>query len=352
MRFIIGLFTILITFNCFVYADISEQDELAWKEYKTKYNKTYNSEAEDIYRMKIFLDNRQYVLSYNIKEKSKSSFTQGLNHLSDLSQHEINRLLNGFRLEKEPDRQVDGVLWTILLSLNDSLSTPTDRAWYENIFSPPTLDYRTTGRVSKVKDQGSCGSCWSFATTGALESILASQGKGVLLSEQNLVDCSNKYGNHGCSGGLMDQAFNYVHDHGIMSQNDYPYTGKDESCKFSKEKSITTVRGSFILPSGNEALLRMVLSMTGPIPIAIDASSKSFHSYKSGIYNDRSCRNSLNSLNHAVLLVGYGTNRNYGDYWLIKNSWGSNWGDNGYIKIARNRRNLCGVATYAVLPIP
>lgn len=352
MKLVVGLYFIIIAFYSCAYADTNEQNEEAWKEYKTKFDKNYSTQEEDAQRMKIFLENKDYITSYNVKSKS-ASFTQGLNHLSDLTQDEINRSLNGFRLTKEPERHMDGILWTLISSLNDTLSAPTaDRAWYENILSPPMLDYRTTGRVSRIKDQGSCGSCWAFACTGALESILAARNNGVLLSEQNLVDCSSRYGNYGCSGGLMDQGFNYVRDHGIMSQQDYPYTGKDESCKFIRSKSVTNVRNSVILPPGNEPLLRMVLAMTGPIPIAIDASSKSFHSYKSGVYNDRSCRSSSNSLNHAVLLVGYGTDKNYGDYWIIKNSWGLKWGNNGYIKLARNSRNLCGVSTYAVLPIP
>lgn len=340
-------------------------DETAWREFKTQFNKSYESEAEESSRMGVFLDNLRYVESHNTKSRDKSlSFTQGINHLSDLTTEEINQSRCGFRLEEGEleSRPTDGLIAALLLAFNatevntENITSvmnenPGDKAWYDRFIIPSKLDYRALGRVSKVKDQGSCGSCWAFATTGALESALARENKDTLLSEQNLVDCSRRYGNYGCNGGLMDAALRYVRDHGIMSSADYPYTGKDGSCRFSGSKSVTSVRGSLILPRGNEALLRIALALTGPIPVAIDASVRSFHSYTSGVYNDPVCRSSNRALNHAVLLVGYGTDSVHGDYWLVKNSWGDKWGDKGFIKMARNRGNLCGIASYAVLPL-
>lgn len=229
----------------------------------------------------------------------------------------------------------------------DNNSNP--RAWYDNLLTRQSVDYRERGVVSRVKDQGNCGSCWAFATTGALESALASMGRKVLLSEQNLVDCSRRYGNNGCSGGLMDAALRYVRDHGIMSAADYPYEARDGRCRARPQQVAARVRGYMMLPRGNEAMLRLALAVRGPLPVAIDAGQRSFHAYKAGVYEDRHCKSHLRQLNHAVLLVGYGT-ENGRDYWLLKNSWGRNWGDQGYIKMARNRRNMCGVATYAVLP--
>lgn len=358
-KLMIGLCILALVFICSTRAYSTEEEDAAWEDYKQKFHKTYKSNEEHDLRKKIFIENHRSILNYNTKT-SKPTFFQGINDLSDLTGEEINQTRNGFRIDnatlEELERQpLNGLLETLLVSLNNTLSSQvqnvTNKAWYDNFIGPASLDYRSSGRVSKVKDQGSCGSCWSFATVGALESILASRGKEVLLSEQNLVDCSRTYGNHGCNGGLMDAALRYIRDNGIMSSADYPYTAKDESCKFQRSKSVTSVRGSVVLPRSNEALLRYVLAMTGPIPVAIDAGGRSFHNYKSGVYHDTSCHSSPERLNHAVLLVGYGNEAGL-DYWLIKNSWGNKWGDLGYIKMARNHRNMCGIATFAVLPVP
>lgn len=351
---------IAILFFAFIgleYVALGFDEEEAWKEFKSRYAKNYTRQ-EEAERKRVFLDNKRYIDSYNTKSTG-FNFSQGINSLSDLTTDEINNSRNGFRLGQDHSvhPNLDWLLETLVSVApnfqSDHLQKDplAQKAWYENIFTPEKLDYRAKGRVSKVKDQGSCGSCWAFATTGALESVLASRNRATLLSEQNLIDCSGKYGNYGCSGGLMDAALSYVRDHGIMSSSEYQYTGKNGFCQFVPEKSIINVRGSATLPRGNEILLRMVLALTGPLPIAIDAGNRSFHSYKSGVYDDKSCMGTNDALNHAVLLVGYGTDDKGGDYWLIKNSWGNKWGDNGYIKIARNRGNLCGVASFAVLPI-
>lgn len=351
MRQFISLRWVLLVGLALTQTVFALDESHAWNEFKKSFNRSYASESEEERRMNIFLDNLRYVESHNTKSTS-SSFKQGLGPLSDLTTEEINRSRNGFRWAPQDDTQmpISELFQSMLAAFNESAIE--SRAWYENLLSRPSLDWRESGRVSKVKDQGSCGSCWSFATTGALESILASRGKATLLSEQNLVDCSRAYGNYGCSGGLMDAALRYVRDYGIMQSSDYAYTGKDESCKYDRSKVILRVRGSATLPHGNEALLRLALATMGPIPVAIDASARAFHNYKSGVYDDTECSSSSRALNHAVLLVGYGTDRNYGDYWIVKNSWGSKWGDSGYFKLARNRHNLCGIASYAVVPIP
>lgn len=335
----------LISVICFILWAIlvlgaTEEELIAWNQFKSLYNKSYSCE-EDERRLQIFLDNKRFIESHNTK--AQANFKQGINPLSDLTADEINSSRNGFRLNISlllPETQ-PGLLEHLL-----------ERAWYDEMITQPKLDYRDTGRVSKVKDQGSCGSCWAFATTGAIESILAARNKGILLSEQNLVDCSQKYGNNGCNGGLMDAALRYVRDYGIMSSRDYPYKAEDGTCRARQDRIVTKVRGSMMLPPGNEPLLRIVLALTGPLPVAIDASARSFHSYKSGVYDDRVCGSSSRHLNHAVLLVGYGTDKSGLDYWILKNSWSRSWGENGYIRLARNRGNMCGIATYAILPIP
>jgi len=337
--------------------DFGADDLEAWREFKRQYNKTYATLEEEQKRQRIFIDNKRYVESFNTKD-SQASFVPGVNPLFDLTTEEINQSRCGFQAPMFVPEDFSGgfLLEQILTAFNESLANEApkgannQRAWYDALLGREALDYRDKGVVSRVKDQGSCGSCWAFATTGALESALAAQGRKILLSEQNLIDCTRNYGNNGCNGGLMDLALNYVRDQGIMSAADYPYEAREGSCRFNASRRVTKVRGSLVLPRGNEAILRMALALRGPLPVAIDAGARSFHAYKSGVYDDRACKSNLRGLNHAVLLVGYGTTDLGKDYWLLKNSWGRSWGENGYIRIARNRRNQCGVATYAVLP--
>ena len=187
--------------------------------------------------------------------------------------------------------------------------------------------------------------------TGSLEGQhFKKTGELVSLSEQNLVDCSRKYGNLGCNGGLPDNAFNYIKkNHGIDSEKSYPYTGKDGTCHFNKRTVGATDSGYIDIPEGNVDALKEASATIGPIAVAIDASQQSFQFYSGGIYDEPEC--SSTELDHAVLLVGYGTTEDGVDYWLIKNSWGTSWGDNGYVKIKRDSKNLCGVATSASYPL-
>lgn len=326
-----------------------ELDERRWRSFKARYGKNYASKREEELRYKIFIENLRFVEKQNVR--SSVGYKQAINPLSDLTTDEIVKSRCGFRLNNPNFEQTpyNMVFDALLTALNRTITT--ERAWYDIIVRPSHLDWRTHGRVSKVKDQGSCGSCWAFSAADALESILTTRHKNILLSQQNLVDCSSDYGNFGCNGGLMDQALRYVRDHGIMSNHDYPYTGKDGTCRFQRERSVMSVRGSIILPKGNEFILRLALAIAGPLPVAIDASARAFQHYKSGVYDESGCDNTLDGINHAVLLIGYGTDPVGGDYWLVKNSWGTKWGDQGYIKMARNNKNFCGIASYAVLPI-
>lgn len=186
---------------------------------------------------------------------------------------------------------------------------------------------------------------------GALEGQHFRQtGILVPLSEQNLVDCASnsRFRNHGCRGGLPEKAFEYIKvNDGIDTEQSYPYEAIDDTCRYSRENKGATDSGYMNIPEGDENALKNAIAKIGPIAVALDSHSFSFHNYRRGIYDVRDC--SPTNLTHAVLIVGYGT-ENGQDYYIVKNSWGKTWGDDGFFKIARNSGNLCGIATLASYP--
>jgi len=305
-----------------------------WNLFKSIHSKSY-SEFEEKFRMKVYLENRHKIARHNaLHQKGEVSFSMEMNHFGDLLHHEFVAVMNGFK-GKNFTKSGHGVFFM----------EPA------NIELPTTVDWRTQGAVTDVKDQGQCGSCWSFSATGALEGQnFRKTGKLVSLSEQNLIDCSGKYGNEGCNGGLMDQAFQYIKDNkGIDTEEAYPYEAEDDTCRYNPNNRGAVDNGFVDIPSGNEAKLMAALATVGPVSIAIDASHESFQFYSAGVYFEPEC--SSEDLDHGVLVVGYGSDKGGKDYWLVKNSWSEKWGDKGYIKIARNRKNHCGVATAASYPL-
>ena len=219
----------------------------------------------------------------------------------------------------------------------------------ENIV-PMKIDWREKGAVTGVKNQKNCGSCWAFSSTGSIEGLLAIKTSNLLnFSEQQLMDCSSSYGNHGCSGGMMDNAFKYVIDNGICSEESYPYTGMDGSCQ--QCDTIGQINNYGDIQENDEKILKRAVAQQ-PVSVAIQANLSSFRFYSSGIYSDPKCGQQLD---HGVLIVGYGSDGLYGkDYWLVKNSWGPQWGDNGYIRIERNSNNaggMCGITLQPSIPL-
>jgi len=217
-----------------------------------------------------------------------------------------------------------------------------------HIAVPNDIDWVAKGAVTGVKDQGQCGSCWSFSATGSMEGAhFLKTGSLVSLSEQALVDCSGAFGNAGCNGGLMDYAFEYVISKGgICGESAYPYKAVDGTCVASTcaGGKVTSISKYQDVAVGDENALLSAVTLT-PVSIAIEADQSGFQFYSGGVFNG-TCGTQLD---HGVLAVGFGTDSGM-NYWKVKNSWGASWGEKGYIRMIRGR-NICGLTAAASYPI-
>jgi cathepsin L len=305
-----------------------------WRDYKRVHDKVYETFEEEQRRFTYFMDNHEKVTQHNAD--GTKSYSLKLNKYADMEHKEFVQTMNGFKRNlRDP-------------TVEESRSVFLAPA---NVLVPPSVDWRTEGYVTPVKDQKHCGSCWSFSATGALEGQHFRKSKVLTsLSEQNLVDCSSKYGNQGCNGGLMDNAFKYIKENkGIDTEAAYPYEAKDGKCRYKKDKVGAQDVGFQDILAGNETDLMIALATVGPVSVAIDASHTSFQFYHEGVYDEPQC--DPESLDHGVLAVGYGVEEDGSEFWIVKNSWGLTWGLNGYIKMTRNKKNQCGIASAASYPL-
>ncbi|GFG33752.1 hypothetical protein Cfor_05107 [Coptotermes formosanus] len=241
-----------------------------WEYFKVQYGKKYKPE-EDKYHMKVFMENKYKIIKHNAAyEKGQHSFKLGMNQYGDMLHHEFVNTMNGFRGNSS--------------GMNESSVMGATFISPANVELPDHVDWRKRGAVTTVKDQGDCGSCWAFSSTGALEGQhFRKTGVLVSLSEQNLIDCSGKYGNNGCDGGTMDASFSYVRDNkGIDTENSYQYEAVDDNCRYNPRTSGATDKGFVDIATGNEHKLQEAVATKGPISAAIDASLSSFQFYERG----------------------------------------------------------------------
>lgn len=296
-----------------------------WKEFtnfQERFSKLYSSREELDYRFSVFRQNLVSILTHNAD--LSQNFTMGVNQFTDLTSQEFRDQYTGLKAEV------------------GSYGCKTFSSSALN--APSSIDWRSKNAVTSVKDQGQCGSCWTFSATGAIEGAWAiSKGQLVDFSEQELVDCATgiSYGSHGCSGGQMQGAFKFVIEHGQCSLASYPYTAKDGTCKSCS--AVAHISSCSDVKPNDQVSLKAAVAQQ-PVAVAISADTMIFQSYSSGVITSANC---YTSLNHGVLAVGYGT-ENGQDYWLVKNSWGTSWGNNGYVKIAKssstNDAGVCGIA--------
>jgi cathepsin L len=288
-------------------------------------HKKFYEHSEFQRRFQIFRSNLDFVVAHNNANKS---FTVAMNKFGDLTAEEFGRFYLGTRY-----------------TFSGSFSAPSAPTAL-----PVSWNWNTRGAVTPIKNQEQCGSCWAFSTTGSTEGChYLTKNHLVSLSEQNLMDCSYNQGNQGCDGGLMTQAMQYIISNGgIDTEASYPYTAQDGTCTYSAANRGATLTNYVNVNQGDENDLQVKVHK-GPTSVAIDASHSSFQFYSSGVYTEPDC--SSTELDHGVLSIGWGTASTGGAYWIVKNSWGTDWGMNGFIWMARNQNNMCGIATMATLPI-
>jgi len=306
------------------YTFTVDEQEYLFEAFKIQHKKSYSTAFEAMRRFRIFKDNLEVIRAHN---REGHSYTMAMNQFGDLTHAEfVSSMVGGYKKK------------TIRRALNVEV-LPT-------VNLPTSVDWEAKGAVTPVKDQGQCGSCWAFSTTGSVEGITQiSTGKLLSLSEQQLVDCSSAEGNQGCNGGLMDQGFQYIIDNkGIGSESSYPYTASDGSCR--QVASVATISGFKDVTASDESALAAAVAQQ-PVSVAIEADQSGFQFYSGGVFTG-TCGTALD---HGVLAVGYGS-LNGKDYWKVKNSWAATWGDKGYILLekGKNADGQCGIAMQPSYP--
>jgi cathepsin L len=322
---------VLLGFAAIEALPANHEHAALWASFKQTHGKAYKTVEEEIARFNIFIENHAQIQEHNKGfQAGLHTFELGMNQFGDMTNQEFRSFMNGYK-RTSPKK-------------NTNVHKPQTNDL------PDSVDWRTKGYVTGVKNQGQCGGCWAFSATGSLEGQnFKKTGKLTSLSEQNLVDCVKK--DQGCGGGLMDDAFDYIHtNNGVDTEASYPYTAKNGKCHYSAANIGATDTGFVDVKPGSESDLENAIATVGPISVAIDASKSSFQFYKKGVYYEQRCKSAQEDLDHGVLAVGYGAEDDGTKYYIVKNSWGETWGDQGYILMSREKNNNCGIATDASYP--
>lgn len=281
------------------------------------YNKSYSPQKYELY-----VNNSKYI---DILNSQNLSYEVSINHFADEEFYSMNHFIK-----------------------SNQCYNCVDPMLYENIDIPESVDWRKQNAVTHVKNQKECGGCWAFSTTGAVEGVSAIMNNRLVnISEQELIDCSKE--NHGCEGGIMDKAFQFVINNGLCSEDSYSFTARDGLCHKWMCDSVVSISDYRDVEPNNEKALQYAVSKQ-PVSVAIQANLTSFRFYKRGVYQDSNCGTQLD---HGVLIVGYGE-ENGNPYWIVKNSWSTEWGEDGYIKILRNYNQptgMCGIAMQPSFPV-
>jgi len=349
----------LLAFFASAFADSASRFE----EWAERFDMRFEDGKHRNYVFANWISNDRFIEETNAKNLT---YTLAHNHLSGMNQEEYSAFI---ARSGKYESKIDAIK-CVKACLDEDASNmdkfkcvkackPEDNDEDVSMEAASSIDWRTKGAVTDVKDQGQCGSCWSFSTTGALEGAYAiKNGKLVAFSEQQLVDC-DKLGNggrdHGCNGGIMDNAFDWIgKNNGLCTEDDYPYFSGTTKDRGDCQTSCTNVKGSDIqshtdiAPSSDSAMMSALTKQ--PAAIAIEADQRAFQMYSSGVFTGACGTN----LDHGVLAVGYGSDSN-GDYYIVKNSWSASWGDKGYIRLGRgsqynNGDGQCGMLLMASYP--
>ncbi|XP_078150063.1 senescence-specific cysteine protease SAG39-like [Carex rostrata] len=301
-----------------------------YEKWMAQYGLVYKDAEEKAHRFEIFKANAEYVLSVN--REGNRTYRLGLNRFADLTNEEFKASYLGFKPKPSAVKE------------ETKVEQPFTYANLDNM--PSEMDWRDHGAVTGVKNQNPCGSCWAFSSVAVIESIVKIKtGQLMSLSEQEVLDCTGK---GSCQGGNMEEAYKFViRNGGLTTESNYPYTKKQGLCNSKRmSASAATISGYQMVQNSEAALLNAVANQ--PVSVALEGSGKDFQFYKGGLFTGY-CGNKLD---HAVAVVGYGSSAGT-NYWLVKNSWGSDWGEAGYMQMQRDIGSdggLCGITLYASYP--
>ncbi|CDW86181.1 cysteine protease [Stylonychia lemnae] len=340
--------------------DFDNLIRLRYNQYLQKYDKNYKQTFEYLNGLNTFKNNIAIIDKYNQNQKS---FVLKANRFSDLSVEEFKRLYTGRpqtsqniinSSSSEQDQTVDQDNTNNSTNKSGKLNTKIIES-RDILKLPESFDWRQKNVITSVKDQGGCGGCYCFTMIAALESALLIKNKekyqGIDLSEQQIIDCSVNYGAFGCNGGFEFQAGYLMTNTRVAFEKLYPYLGRNKECNktLSNDSSVPPIKQTLYKTGRHSSIMKMTL-MNQPYAIGISSSSEVFRFYSSGVITSYDCSQNID---HSVLLIGWGkTNYNL-EYWIIKNQWGTSWGENGYVKVMINNDGLspCQVGFDLTIPV-